>query len=100
MMAATDNSKLKIKNSKFEGLRVLDLTGLSGAYAPKLFADLGAEVVRVEPLAGDPLRRLGPFVGDESLAFAHYNAAKTCVRLDLDSDREEVLRLARAADVL
>ncbi|HSP54024.1 MAG TPA: CoA transferase [Dehalococcoidia bacterium] len=43
-------------------LRVLDLSGrVAGAYASKLFADYGADVIAVEPPAGSPLRRQGPF---------------------------------------
>jgi len=98
----TQNSKLKTQNSAqaLTGLRILDLTDLSGAYATKLLADMGAEVIRIEPPGGDALRRLAPFDGGESLVFAHYNTSKICVELDLGRDREEVLRLAAAADVL
>jgi len=42
-------------------LRVLDLTGPIGVYCGKLLADLGADVVKVEPPGGDPMRQLGPF---------------------------------------
>jgi len=47
-------------------LRVLDLSrGAAGAYASKLLADYGADVIAVEPLGGSPLRRQGPFAGDK-----------------------------------
>lgn len=46
------------------GLSVVELASeISGPYAAKLFADLGAEVTRIEPPTGDPLRRWGPFPG-------------------------------------
>ena len=41
------------------GLRVLDLTGRMGGYCGMLLANLGAEVVLIEPPAGDPMRREG-----------------------------------------
>jgi crotonobetainyl-CoA:carnitine CoA-transferase CaiB-like acyl-CoA transferase len=65
------------------------------------------EVVKVEPLAGDPVRRLGPFAQDEphaegSLRFAYLNAGKRSVALDLEQpdDRERLLGLVERADVL
>ena len=46
----------------FDGLNVVDLgQGISGPFCAKLFADLGARVVKVEPSSGDPSRRAGPF---------------------------------------
>ncbi|BBY38619.1 CoA transferase [Mycobacterium mantenii] len=46
------------------GLHVVEIaTEISGPYAAKLFADLGAEVTKIEPPGGDPLRRWGPFPG-------------------------------------
>lgn len=51
--------------SSLEELRVLELSsGVAGAYCGKLFADYGADVIKVEPPSGDPLRRQGPFPGD------------------------------------
>ncbi len=50
--------------STLEDLRVLDLSdGIAGPYATKLFADHGADVIKVEPPSGDPTRRHGPFAG-------------------------------------
>ena len=42
------------------GLRVLDLSGPSANFAAKLIADMGADVIKVEPPEGDPLRHRGP----------------------------------------
>jgi crotonobetainyl-CoA:carnitine CoA-transferase CaiB-like acyl-CoA transferase len=90
-----------------EGLRVLDLAGPMGAYCGKLLADLGADVILVEPLDGTPIRRLGPFYEDDpnpehSLWHWHFNTNKRGVTLDLSKrDGQELLRsLARNADVL
>ena len=41
---------------------ILDLTDERGIYGAKLLADLGANVIRPEPLTGDPLRMRGPFI--------------------------------------
>lgn len=69
------------------GLHVVELaTGISGPYAAKLFVDLGAEVIKIEPPEGDPLRRWGPFRGGESERgglFEYLNAGKRCATLDL-----------------
>jgi crotonobetainyl-CoA:carnitine CoA-transferase CaiB-like acyl-CoA transferase len=68
-------------------IRVLDLSGPIGAYCSKLLADLGADVVIVEPPGGDDLRRRPPFAdGDagraDSLVFAAYHANKRGIVLD------------------
>jgi crotonobetainyl-CoA:carnitine CoA-transferase CaiB-like acyl-CoA transferase len=89
------------------GLRVLDLTSRMGGYCGLLLANLGAEVVLVEPLAGDPLRREGPFKNgaahpEGSLSFAAYHTNKRSIVLDLQNaqGREALRDLVRAADVL
>ncbi|HYF20567.1 MAG TPA: CoA transferase [Ramlibacter sp.] len=90
-----------------EGLRVLDLSGPMGNYAGKLFADMGADVVLVEPPGGTPLRREPPFIGDapgaeRSLNFAYQNTSKRGICVDLDSaSGQRLLReLARTADLV
>lgn len=71
------------------GFRVLDCTDELGVYATKLLVELGAEVVRLEPPGGDPMRRFPPFADDEgstSLYFAHFNAGKRFITLELDDE--------------
>ena len=54
--------------SAIDDIRVLDLAGETGVYATKLLADLGADVIRIEPPDGDPMREIGPFWHDERAA--------------------------------
>jgi crotonobetainyl-CoA:carnitine CoA-transferase CaiB-like acyl-CoA transferase len=85
------------------GTRVVDLTSsLAGPTATQLLAALGADVVKVEPLAGDHARAWGPpFLGDEGAMFLASNAGKRSLAVDLGEERgrEIVLRLAAGADV-
>lgn len=90
-----------------QGLRVLDLSAASGQYAGKLFADLGADVLLVEPPGGSPVRRDAPFLEgtagpDASLAFSYFNAGKRGIVLDLDQRAGAGIlrRLAQNADLL
>ncbi len=90
------------------GLRVVDLTWmLAGPYTTMLLADLGADVVKVEPPGGDPMRAVGPFRPDDRLrAFGGYfqsvNRNKRSIVLDLKTEAGAgaLLALARGADVL
>ena len=90
------------------GLRVVDLsTMLAGPYATMLLADLGADVVKVEPPRGDGTRRAGPFRPEDGRAglagyFQSVNRGKRGVVLDLKapSDVERLVELVRNADVL
>src|SRR6059036_2720985 len=88
-------------------LRVVDLTDLRAALAGRLLADLGADVVKVEPPRGDPGRLRAPFAGgiaapDRSLAFLFRNANKRGVVLDLHADDgwHRFCELCEGADVL
>ena len=89
-------------------LRIVDLTqGIAGPYCTKLFADLGAEVIKVEPPDGDWSRKLGPFPNDQphpekSGLFLHLNTGKKSITLDVKSDAGHALvkKLLAEADVL
>lgn len=85
--------------------RVLDLTDEKGLLAGKILADLGADVIKVEPPGGDPSRNIGPFYHDEpdpekSLYWFAYNANKRGVTLDIKtSDGQQIFRrLIETAD--
>lgn len=77
-----------VESGALADLRVIDLAGESGAYAGRLFAELGADVIRVEPPDGDAMRRRGPFIDgvagvERSLYHHHFNAGKRGITLDL-----------------
>lgn len=85
--------------------RVLDLTDVRGQIAGMLFADLGADVIRVEPPGGSSARYVGPQIPtgpetERSLSFAAYNRGKRSVELELMSDegRAAFLGLVEGAD--
>jgi len=89
------------------GYRVLELGGQEGLFAGKLLADLGAEVIKVEPPGGDPARDLGPFAQgvpalESSLSWQALNTGKRGVTLDLGqaAGRELLLELAATADAV
>lgn len=81
------------------GLRVLDATTVvMGPYATRMLADLGADVIKIEPPGGDVLRK----AGQGGAMFAHLNRGKRGTVLDLKTDagQSELRRLAAGADVL
>jgi formyl-CoA transferase len=85
------------------GIRVLDLSAyIAGPYACSLLADLGAEVVKIEPPQGDTLRHYPSTLPQESRAFLGTNRSKLGIVLDLKKPEAQavLLRLARSADVL
>ncbi len=85
------------------GVRVVEFTHMvAGPACGQVLADLGAEVVKVEPERGDITRSLGPKVGDTSALFASSNRGKRSVRLDLrrPEGAETALALVKDADVL
>ncbi len=90
-----------------KGYRALDLTGLSGQLAGRMLADLGMEVIKIEPPGGDPVRSLAPFITSAngnrlSTTFAHLNAGKASKVLDLDkeADRAAFRKLVESADMV
>ena len=86
------------------GLRILDLTQfLAGPYATMIFADLGAEVIKLEAPVGDWSRVLPPnFVGEDSCYYLSINRNKQSIVVDMKNDEglEIVRRLADESDIL
>jgi crotonobetainyl-CoA:carnitine CoA-transferase CaiB-like acyl-CoA transferase len=72
---------------KLAGIKVVDLTQfLPGPIMTMMMADQGAEVIKIEPPAGDPARDMPPFEGGESIWFRNVNRGKHCLRLNLKSE--------------
>ena len=89
------------------GYRVVDLAGPMGVYCGKLMADMGADVIKVEPPGGDPMREIGPFIDgqsgpDRSLYWLHFNTNKRSVTLDIRSPEglAALRKLALGSDVV
>jgi crotonobetainyl-CoA:carnitine CoA-transferase CaiB-like acyl-CoA transferase len=82
--------------------RVVDASHLvSGPYGSMLLADMGADVIKVEPLSGDMSRQFGPFVNGESAFFMSVNRNKRSIALDLKKNEGKavLLKLLDSADV-
>ncbi len=92
----------------FAELRVLDLSGrVAGAYASKLFADYGADVIAVEPPGGSPLRRQGPFASgrpdrETGASWLYLGTNKRSVTLDIGTVTGQAIfrRMAEEAAVI
>ncbi len=90
------------------GVRILDVgQGISAPYCAKILAQMGAEVIKVEPPEGDEARHMGPFPGDhphpeKSGLFLALNANKYGITLDLASHAgaDAVRKLAASADIV
>ena len=95
------------QNKLLEGYRVLDLADEKGVYCTKLLADLGADVIIVEPSSGHKGRHRGPFFHDEphpekSLYFLYFNTSKRSITLNLEHPDGQAIfkQLVKTADVV
>lgn len=92
-----------VRDTALEGVRVLDLSNfLPGPLCTLHLARMGAEVIKIEPPDGDPMRAIGPRLNDRSVLFDWLNAGKRCMTLDLKSQTglTALLALVDDADVL
>jgi len=98
----------RVEAGLLDGVSVIECgQGIAASFAAKLMADLGADVVKVEPPQGDSARRRGPFPGDlsdpeKSGLFIYLNANKRGVTINLSQDEGRALLtgLIRGADIL
>ncbi len=93
--------------SALSGRRVLELADETGVYCGKLFADMGADVIKIEPPGGDATRDIPPFWDDQpdrqrSLFFLYMNTSKRGVTLDITRPQGQHLlrKLTRTADII
>jgi crotonobetainyl-CoA:carnitine CoA-transferase CaiB-like acyl-CoA transferase len=100
-------SKEAVGGGALAGLRVIELANEKCAWAGKLLADMGADVILVEPPTGDVARQYGPFADDapgpdSSLYWWHHHTSKRGIVLDLETDAgcASFRKLAAKADIL
>ena len=100
-------SDAQIGQGPLTGLRILELSDEKGQFCGKLFGDLGADVIKIEPPDGERNRHVGPFLDDiphpeRSLSFWYYNTSKRGITLNLETADGRALfrRLAATADVI
>ena len=87
----------------FEGLRVLDFsTTIAGPHCTRMLADMGAEVIKIEPADGETMRNRPPLRNNFSSVFGQLNVGKKSLVLDLKSPQaiEVIRRLVTSADIL
>jgi crotonobetainyl-CoA:carnitine CoA-transferase CaiB-like acyl-CoA transferase len=86
------------------GARILDLSHmLAGPFGSMMLGDLGAEVIKIEPIDGDPMRQMGPhFFGTESAYYLCGNRSKKSLSLNLQSERGRAIfyELVKVSDVV
>jgi len=88
-----------------DGVRIVELTSVVlGPYACQMLGDLGAEVIKIEPLAGDTNRNLGPFRNTQNMSSMYLgcNRNKRSVALDLKSEegKAAALKIIKTGDVM
>jgi CoA:oxalate CoA-transferase len=92
-----------ILTKSFQGLRVLDFsTTIAGPHCTRMLADMGAEVIKIEPAEGETMRTRPPVRNNSSSVFGGLNVGKKSLVLDLKSPQgiEVVRRLIASSDIL
>jgi benzylsuccinate CoA-transferase BbsE subunit len=99
--------EMKTSDSLLAPFRILDLTDEKGFLCGRVLGDFGADVIKIEPLGGDPGRAIGPFYRDithpeKSLYWMAYNANKRGVTLNLETPegRDIFKRQVKSADFI
>ena len=90
-----------MSNLPLVGLKVLEIGHyIAAPFCTRILADLGAEVIKLEPPGGDPFRGWGAEKDGHSVWFSIHGRNKLSIELDLKKDRDVLLKLAGRADVL
>ena len=104
---AQNSARIRARDDRevhmLEGIRVVDFTQyLPGPYATLRLADMGAEIIKVEPLQGELGRHFGPKKENESITFQANNQNKKSIAINLkhETGREIVLRLINQSDIV
>jgi CoA:oxalate CoA-transferase len=100
---AANDSTRSFRGKSFQGLRVLDFsTTIAGPHCTRMLADMGAEVVKIEPAEGETMRNRPPLRNNFSSVFGQLNVGKKSLVLDLKSPQaiEVIRRLVTSADIL
>ncbi|MEQ8495159.1 MAG: CoA transferase, partial [Gammaproteobacteria bacterium] len=81
-----ENNRAAVGPRVLDDVRVLDFTGIiAGSYCTRMLADLGADVLKIEPPGGEMMRHIAPLRGDTSTVFSALNSGKRSLVLDLKS---------------
>ena len=91
------------KSGPLAGIRVLEFGSfVAGPWAGQLLADMGADVIKIEPPAGDPWRHASPFAANESRVFVPLNRGvrSICLDLKLESTKPVLARLIESSDAI
>ena len=86
-----------------DGIKVIDLsTLLPGPFATLILAEAGAEVIKIERIGGEDMRRSPPFIDGESVLFAILNRGKRSIELDIKSKNgfSAIVNLIKTADIV
>ena len=86
-----------------DGIKVIDLsTLLPGPFATLILAEAGAEVIKIERIGGEDMRRSPPFIDGESILFAILNRGKRSIELDIKSKNgfSAIVNLIKTADIV
>ena len=90
-------------STMLDGIRIVDLTrNIAGPAATMMAAEMGADVIKVEPPSGDEMRTWPPFLDGESVYFMSCNRGKRSIALDLKNseDKETLRQLVMTADAV
>ena len=94
-------TQLPPRTGPLVGLKVLEIGHyIAAPFCTRILADLGAEVIKIEPPGGDPFRGWGATKNGNSVWFSIHGRNKLSVTIDLKTERDTVLKLAARADVL